>query len=116
MRASCAATALAAASWRAPAGGPEPPGRIRLEHLRGPIELAPVAAGRAAVGLDAPAFVGDAAAFADSWYALSVEQLRQLGESPPPAVMLLGAEDARTYQAWRARKKPMTEFIKAVGL
>jgi hypothetical protein len=113
---------LAVVAWstidrRAPAGGPEPPGRIRLDHAKGPIELAPVATGRAAVGLDAPAFVGDAAEFAENWYALSVEQLRQLGEGPPQAVELLGAGGSPvSVEAWRARKKPMTEFLKAVGL
>jgi hypothetical protein len=102
---------------RTPAGSIEPPGRIRLAHAQGPIELTPAAAGRAAVGLDAPVFAGAAESFAESWYSLSVEQLRQLGKTVPQAAELLGAEgQSVSYEKWRARKQPMTEFIKAVGL
>jgi hypothetical protein len=102
---------------RTPAGSLEPPGRIRLVRAQAPIELVPVAAGRAAVGLDAPVFAGPAEAFSESWYSLSVEQLRQLAEAPPQAAELPGEEGQPVhYEKWHARKKPMTEFIKAVGL
>jgi hypothetical protein len=93
------------------------PGRIRLLHAKGPIELTPAAGGRASVGLEAPAFAGPAEAFSESWYSLSAEQVRQLGAAPPQAVELVGAEGQTIpYEKWRARKRPMDEFMKAARL
>jgi hypothetical protein len=102
---------------RLPAGSGAPPGRVRLLRRDTPIELVPVAGGRDSVGLDDPVFAGPAQAYSESWYSLSVEQLRQLAEAPPQAVELWGEEEAPVrYEAWRVRQRPMTEFMNAVGL
>jgi hypothetical protein len=102
---------------RVPTERNESPGRIRLQHAKGPIELAPEAGSRAQVGLDAPVFAGPAESFSESWYSLSAEQVRQLGEAPPQGAELLGADGQPIqYEEWHARKKPMVEFLKAVGL
>jgi hypothetical protein len=102
---------------RMPAGSGAPPGRVRLLRRGTPIELVPAAGGRDSVGLDDPVFADPAQAYSESWYSLSVEQLRQLAEAPPQAVELRGEEEAPVrYEAWRVRQRPMTEFMNAVGL
>jgi len=93
------------------------PGRLRLVYAKDSVELSPVAEGRVAVGLDRPEFAGPATRYSEDWYPLSVEQLRRLAEAPPSAVELLDADaQALSFQKWRARRKPMIEFLKATGL
>jgi len=93
------------------------PGRLRLVNAKESIELSPVAEGRRAVGLDRPEFSGPGTRFSEDWYPLSVEQLRSLAEAPPSAVELLAADaQVLSFQKWRARRKPMVEFLKATGL
>lgn len=93
------------------------PGRIRLSRPDGSLELSPVEGGRKVVGLERPAFTSPASRFTESWYLVSVEQLRWLSESPPSAVELLEPEpEALVFGKWRARRKPMAEFIRAIGI
>jgi hypothetical protein len=113
---------LGAVAWStidrtATGAGSTQPGRLRLVYAKDSIELTPVAGGRLAVGLDRPEFTGPGTRFTEDWYPLSIEQLRRLAESPPTAVDLLAADaQVLAFAKWRARRKPMIEFLKATGL
>ena len=98
-----------------PGGGQ--PGRVRLGRPDGSLDLSPAAGGREAVGLERPAFTRPASRFTESWYVLSVDQLRWLSEMPPSVVELPEAEpQALVFEKWRVRRKPMAAFITAIGL
>jgi len=93
------------------------PPKVRLDWTDSRLELAPLEGGRSAARLSAPAFVEPGTRFKESWYALSTDQVVQLGRGAPVAVSLIsGAGELTTYEAWDANPAAMTEFLKATGL
>ena len=93
------------------------PPKVRLGWPDSRVELAPVEGGRSALRLSAPAFVEPGTQFKESWYALSTDQVVQLGRGAPAAVSLVSeAGELTTYEAWDANAAAMTEFLKATGL
>lgn len=93
-----------------------PPG-VRLGWANSRLDLSPLEGGRSAARLSAPAFVEPGTKFRESWYALSTEQVVQLGRGAPVAVSLVSeAGELTTYEAWDTSPAAMTEFLKATGL
>lgn len=93
------------------------PPRVRLGWANSRLDLSPLEGGRSAARLSAPAFVEPGTKFRESWYALSTEQVVQLGRGAPVAVSLVSeAGELTTYEAWDTSPAAMTEFLKATGL
>lgn len=93
------------------------PAKVRLGWPKSLLELSPAAGGRSAVGLSKPAFVQPGTQFEESWYALSTEQVVQLGRGAPIAVSLISeAGELTTYEGWEANPAVLVEFLKATGL
>jgi hypothetical protein len=90
---------------------------VRLGWPKSSLELLQAAGGRTAAGLSSPAFVEPGTKFRESWYALSIDQVGQLGRSAPVAVSLISGDgELATYEAWDANPAAMLEFLKATGL
>lgn len=101
----------------ATAGTGAAPVRVRLDGSTTQLELARAAGGRSAAGLSSPVFVEPGTKFEESWFALSTDQVTQLGAGAPTAVSLMNdAGELTTYTAWRANPAVMVEFLKATGL
>jgi hypothetical protein len=93
------------------------PAKVRLGWPKSSLELSPATGGRSAVGLGKPAFVEPGTQFEESWYALSSEQVVQLGSGAPIAVSLISeAGELTTYEGWEANPAVLVEFLKATGL
>jgi hypothetical protein len=93
------------------------PARVRLGWAQSTLELSPIEGGRQAARLSAPVFVEPGTKFEESWYALSTEQVVQLGSSVPVAVSLISESgELTTYDAWDANPAVIAEFLKATGL
>lgn len=93
------------------------PAKVRLGWAKSALELSPLAGGRSAARLSAPAFAEPGMKFEESWYALSTEQVVQLGGGAPAVVSLISETgELTTYDAWDANPAAMEEFLKATGL
>lgn len=93
------------------------PPRVRLGWANSRLDLSPIEGGRSAARLSASAFVEPGTKFSESWYALSTDQVVQLGRGAPVAVSLVSeAGELTTYEAWDTSPAAMTEFLKATGL
>jgi len=101
----------------AAAGAGSAPARVRLGWPKSSLEFSPSTGGRMAAGLGSPAFVEPGTKFRESWYALSIDQVVQLGRGAPVAVSLVSeGGELTTYEAWDADPAVMLEFLKATGL
>lgn len=93
------------------------PRAVRLTGASSSLELVPATDGRKAVQLSQAVFTDPQAAFTESWYPLTTEQLLMLGNEAPTAVTLISDEGvASTYGEWRIRPAALAEFLKATGL
>lgn len=93
------------------------PARVRLGWAKSRLELSPIAGGRSDARLSSPVFVEPGTKFEESWYALTAEQVVQLGSSVPVAVSLISESgELTTYDAWDANPAAIAEFLKATGL
>lgn len=101
----------------AASGASSAPARVRLGWPKSSLEFSPATGGRTAAGLSSPAFVEPGTKFRESWYALSIDQVVQLGRGAPVAVSLISeGGELTTYEAWDADPAVITEFLKATGL
>jgi hypothetical protein len=101
----------------AASGAGSAPARVRLGWPKSSLEFSPATGGRTAAGLSSPAFVEPGTNFQESWYALSIDQVVQLGRGAPVSVSLAGeGGELTTYEAWDANPAAMLEFLKATGL
>lgn len=98
-------------------GGNQAPPKVRLGWTNSRLDLSPLEGGRTAARLSTPAFVEPGTKFKESWYALSTDQVVQLGRGAPVAVSLVSeAGELTTYESWDANPAAMLEFLKATGL
>jgi hypothetical protein len=93
------------------------PAKVRLGWVQSRLELSPIAGGRSEARLSAPVFVEPGTKFEESWYALSTEQVVQLGSNVPVAVSLISESgELTTFDAWDTNPAAIAEFLKATGL
>ncbi len=95
---------------------PLKPGKVRLNWPDESLEIKPVTAGRATIGVGEAIFAGPQPAFVDAWYALTPAQLSRLARTAPTTVSLVRDDGGATiYQAWRIDPHVLAEFLEATG-
>ncbi len=110
---------LALVSWSTidrnrPGAGPAPiPDRIEIPGAGGARELTPVSHESRSLGISAEPFRPAAGYVGESWYALTVADLRAFAKNPPQSLEIVDATAGRiTYTMWRDGTGALREFVR----
>jgi len=91
------------------------PGRIELSGSGKPHEFTPVTHQPRTLGIGAALFRPASGYAGESWYRLSVDELRALSADPPGRVTLTDDASNRVeYELWRSATEALREFVRDV--
>jgi hypothetical protein len=90
------------------------PEHIQLTAGGRTLELAPVGHDARSLGIGDPPYRPPTGFVAESWYAVTTEELRRLAAAPPTEIVLRSDAATLSYSIWRAAPAELDAFVRDI--